>query len=93
MINLDDVTKGNLKEHNINWPQIPNHSCRILMIRCSGSGKTNVSFTLISQQPDIDEIYLYAKDPYEANYQLLITKRQGQKSVQKPVLKGSKGLI
>ena len=23
MINLDDVTKGNLKEHNINWPQIP----------------------------------------------------------------------
>ena len=93
MINLDDVTKGNLKEHNINWPQIPNDSCRILMIRCSGSGKTNVSFTLISQQPDIDEIYLYAKDPYEANYQLLITKRQGQKSVQKPVLKGSKGLI
>ena len=63
------------------------------MIRCSGSGETNVSFNLISQQTDIDEIYLYAKVPYEANYQLLITKRQGQKSVQKPVLKGSKGLI
>ena len=27
------------------------------------------------QQPDIDKIYLYAKDPYEAKYQFLINKR------------------
>ena len=32
MINLDDVTKGNLKEHNLNWTQISNHSCSILII-------------------------------------------------------------
>ena len=36
---------------------------------------------------------MYAKDPYEANYQLLINKSEVQKPVQKPVLKGSKGLI
>ena len=28
------------------------------------------------QQPGIDEIYLYAKDPYEAKYQLSIRKRK-----------------
>ena len=31
---------------------------------------------LINNQPDIDKIYLYAKDPYEAKYQLLINKRE-----------------
>ena len=28
-------------------------------------------------QPDIDKIYLYAKDPYESKYQYLINKREG----------------
>ena len=27
-------------------------------------------------QPDIDKIYLYAEDPYEAKYQYLINKRE-----------------
>ena len=36
MINFDDVTK----ENNPNWPQISDHSNRILIIG-SGSGKTN----------------------------------------------------
>ena len=31
---------------------------------------------LINNQPDIDKIYLYAKDPYEARYQYLINKRE-----------------
>ena len=31
---------------------------------------------LINNHPDIDEIYLYAKDPYEAKYQYLINKRE-----------------
>ena len=43
----------------------------------SGSGKTNSLFDLISQQLDIDKIYLYAKDPYEATYQFAINKRVG----------------
>ena len=40
-----------------------------------GLEKTNSLFSLISHQPDIAKICLYAKDPYEAKYQLLINKR------------------
>ena len=32
---------------------------------------------LIRHQPDIDKIYLYAKDPNEAKYQSLINKLEG----------------
>ena len=28
-------------EHNSKWPHMPDHSCRILIIGSSGSGKTN----------------------------------------------------
>ena len=31
---------------------------------------------LINNQSDIDEIYLYAKDPFDAKYQFLINKRE-----------------
>ena len=72
MINFDDVTKENIQEHNPNWPQIPDHPYRILIIGGSGSGKTNSLFN----QPDIDKIYLYAKESYEAKYELLINKRE-----------------
>ena len=76
MINFD-VVKENIKEHNPNWPQIPDHSYRILIIGGSKSGKTNSLFNLINQQPDIDKIYSGAKDPDEAKYQFLINKREG----------------
>ena len=39
--------------------------------------KKNLLLNLIENQPDIDKIYLYAKDPYEAKYQYLINKREG----------------
>ena len=42
----------------------------------SASEKTHSLFQLISQQPDIDKIYLYTKDPYKAKYQFLIKKRK-----------------
>ena len=57
MINFDDVTKENIKEHNPNWPQIPDHPYRILIIGGSGSGKTNSLFNLINEELDIDIIY------------------------------------
>ena len=41
---------------------------KILIIRGSGSVKTNLFFSLVSDQPDIDKIYLYAKDPYKVKY-------------------------
>ena len=76
MINFDDVTKEETKEHIPNQPQIHDHPYRILIIGGSGAGKKNSLFNLIIQQPDIDKIYLYAKDRYEAKYQYLINKRE-----------------
>ena len=76
MINFDNYVNENKTEHNKNWPYIPDHPYRILIIGGSGSGKTNVLLNLIENQPDIDKIYLYAKDPYEAKYQYLIKIRE-----------------
>ena len=76
MINFDDYTNENIIEHNSKWPYIPDHPYRILIIGGSGSGKTNALLNLINNQPDIDKIYLYAKDPYEKKYQYLISKRE-----------------
>ena len=76
MIKFDDVTKENTKKHNPSWIQVLDHPYRILLTRGSGLRKTNSLFNLISHQPDIDKIYLHAKDPYEAKYPLLINKRE-----------------
>ena len=78
MINFDDVTKENIKEHNPNWRGIPDHPYRILIVGGSGSGKANALFNLINHEPDIDKIYLYAKDPFEAKYKFLINKRESR---------------
>ena len=75
MINFDDYTNENKTEHNLKWLYIPDNPYRILIIGGSGSGKTNELLNLINNQPDIDKIYLYAKDPCEAKYQYLINKR------------------
>ena len=77
MINFDDDANENRTKHNKNWPYIPDHLYRILIIGGSGSVKTNLLLNLIKNQPDIDKMYLYAKDPYEAKYQYLINKREG----------------
>ena len=41
MLNFDDVIKENVKKHNPNWPQIPDHPYRRLKTGGSGSVKTN----------------------------------------------------
>ena len=74
MIDFDDCTNENKIEHNSKWLYIPDHPYRILLVGGSGSTKTNALLNLINNQPDIDKIYLYAKDPYEAKYQDLIKK-------------------
>ena len=38
--------------------------------------KNKFVINLINQQPDVDKIYLYSKDPYEAKYQFFINKRE-----------------
>ena len=75
-MNFDEYTNENKRKHNPYWPYISDHPYRILIIGGSGSGKTNALLNLIEDQPDIDKIYLYAKDPYEDKYQFLINKRE-----------------
>ena len=75
------------KNHKPNWPYIPDHPYRILIIGGSRLGKTDVLLDLIKhQRPDIDKVYLYVKDPLESKYQLLINGREkvGTKNLKNP---------
>ena len=58
MFNSDYITKEGIKEHNPNWPKIPYHPYRIIIIGGSGSGKTNVLLNLVNHEPDIDKSYM-----------------------------------
>ena len=60
MINSDYITKEDMKEHNQNLPEIPDHSCRILIVGGSGSGKTNALLNLINHKLYIDKTLLHA---------------------------------
>ena len=77
MFNFDYITKEDIKEHNPNWSEIPDHPYRILIVGGSVSRKTNALLNLINHEPDICKMQLYAKDLYEAIYQLL-TKKKGK---------------
>ena len=76
MINLDNITNENNKNHNEKWPYLPDHPYRILIIGGSGSGKTNTLLYLINEQNDIDKIYLYARDLNEPKHKILFKKRE-----------------
>ena len=75
MFNFDYIITEDIKEHSTNWPEIPDYPYRILIIGESRSGKTNSLFNLINHQLDINKIYLHAKIPYEAKYQVLFEKK------------------
>ena len=77
MINFGDDAKENLKEQNPDCSEALDLPHRIFKTGGSGSRKTNSLFNLISQQPDIDKTYFYAKDLYETKNQLLINGRKG----------------
>ena len=67
MFNFGYIPKEVIKEHNPNWQEIPGHPYRtLLIVRGSGSGK-NALLNLINNESEIDKVYLYAKDLYEAN--------------------------
>ena len=64
MKNYDEpVEMGHIR----NWPYIPSHPYKILIIGGSGSGKSNVLLNLIKyEQIDIGKTYLNGKDPFES---------------------------
>ena len=76
MINVDSITNEKNKEHNEKWPFILDHPYKISIIGGSVSEETNALLDLISQQDDIDKMYLYAKDLSEPKDELLIKKRE-----------------
>ena len=69
MNNLDSVTNENNKEHNKNWPYMPDHPYRVLIINGSESEKTSTLLHLIKEQDDTNKIYLYAKDLSQPKYE------------------------
>ena len=76
MLNLDDITNENNKEHNdkmaiYSRSFVQNFGNWWFWIR-----KTNALLNLISQQDDIDRIYLYAKELSETKHEVLIKKRE-----------------
>ena len=83
MLNLDDIVSNqdNSSSENDDWP------FRMLIIRPSGSGKTNALLHLINKFHPIDKIYLYTKDTDEKKYQYLINKREqsGIKNLNDPL--------
>ena len=68
MINFDDYVNENngvafngiafKTKHNKNWPYIPDHPYRILIIGGSGSGKTNLLINLIETNQTLIK-YIY----------------------------------
>ena len=48
----------------------------MLIIGSYGSRKVDLLLNLINHQAGIDNIYLYAKDPYEEKYHILTNKRE-----------------
>ena len=71
MINVDDHTNKNKKEHG---HMAIYFRSSIRNINSKRSEK-NALLDLIIHRPKIDTIYLYAKDPYGEKYQFLISKR------------------
>ena len=53
IFNFDYFTKEGIKEHNSILPENSDHLCSVLIVGCSGSGKTNSLLNLINREPDI----------------------------------------
>ena len=62
MIDFDDVIKENIKK-----PKSTLARNSLLAMQYEYQYETNSLLNLISQQPDIAEIYFYANDHYEGN--------------------------
>ena len=73
MFHFDYITKEDIQEYNPNQPEIPDHTCRILVVGDSGFGKANALLNLINHETDTNKIYLQPKGP---EYAFVINKRE-----------------
>ena len=80
MFNFDYATNKDIKS-NQNWSEITNHPYWMLIFGGSDSRKTNELLNLIKNKPGMHKSYLYAKDLYEANYQLLMNKTESTRLI------------
>ena len=53
MFDFNYITNEDIKEHNPNWSEIPDHLYRILIVGGSESEKPNALLKLINQELDI----------------------------------------
>ena len=65
MINVDDVLKESIIEHNSNCPYISDNPNKKLIISESRFLKTNALLNLRKHQPNIHKIFWYANGQYE----------------------------
>ena len=74
MIDFHGVTKKNINKHNTNCRKflIAHREYEYLEVL---DLEKQIRYLNLSYKPDIDKVYLFAKDPYEANDQLLIKKQ------------------
>ena len=75
MFNFDYITKEDIKEHNSKWPEIP-QSMQNINSWTFWIWEKNALLNGVNDKPDTDKIYLYAKDPYEERYHLVINKNE-----------------
>ena len=61
--------------HNLNWPCIPDHPYRILIVGASGSGKSNVLLNVMKYQRKYIDLFIY-KDLLESKYHYLSTREK-----------------
>ena len=59
MFNFDYITKEDIKEHNANWSQIPDHTYRILIVEGYGIGKTNALLNISQVKYVINQIKFF----------------------------------
>ena len=64
MFKFDYSAKEHIKEHNINWSQIPDYPYRILIAEGSGSGKPNALLNLLIKFISLLKIYINPRVNY-----------------------------
>ena len=58
MFNVVCSTNKDIKKHSPNWPEIPNHPYRILIVEVLDMEKTNALLNLVNNNQDFVKIFM-----------------------------------